>query len=207
MPAIDWGLTLAAFEQASEWYAASTATCPDAAWTRPGLGEWTVRDLVGHTSRSLLTIESYLRPGPGPVDLETPTAYFRAAMASIGDPHAVSQRGVAAGEALGDDPAIAVREIRDRVVALVSAASPHDQVRTPIGGMRLGDYLPTRTFELTVHTCDLAVALGFEPRPPVLATRASLALVAESAIEAGAAATLLLATTGRRSLPDGFTVL
>ena len=207
MSATDWDTSLAAFVQAADWYAATTAGCPAGSWTSPGLGAWTVRDLVGHTSRSLLTVESYLRPGTGSVDLATPTAYFRAAMASIGDPQAVSQRGVAAGEALGDDPASAVREIRDRVVALVTRAQPDDHVATPMGGMRLADYLPTRTFELTVHTCDLAVALGIAPLPPADAARAGLALVAESAIEAGTAATVLLATTGRHHLPDGFTVL
>ena len=39
---------------------------PDDAWDGPGLGEWTVRDLVGHTSRSLVTVIDYLgRPVTG----------------------------------------------------------------------------------------------------------------------------------------------
>ncbi|MGD9959925.1 maleylpyruvate isomerase family mycothiol-dependent enzyme [Nocardioides sp.] len=207
MPSREWQVATSAFTQAADWYAELVAACPDDGWGSPGLGEWTVRDLVGHTSRSLLTVEAYLRPGPGPVDLETPSAYFTAALASIGDPAAVSQRGVAAGEALGADPVGAVREIRDRVVALVSNALADDHVDTPVGAMRLIDYLPTRTFELTVHTCDLAIALGTEPRPPADAARVSLALISDRAVAGGAAATLLLAATGRHPLPGGFTVL
>ncbi len=41
----------------------SVARIPDDAWDGPGLGDWTVRDLVGHTSRSLVTvIEYFARP-------------------------------------------------------------------------------------------------------------------------------------------------
>ena len=29
---------------------------PDTAWDGPGLGEWDLRALVGHTSRSLVTV-------------------------------------------------------------------------------------------------------------------------------------------------------
>ena len=29
-------------------------------WSEPGLGEWDIRALVGHTSRSLVTVEVYL---------------------------------------------------------------------------------------------------------------------------------------------------
>ncbi|CUR54994.1 conserved hypothetical protein [metagenome] len=203
----DWFTTRLAFVAAARWYGATTASVEADDWQLVGLGEWTVRDLVGHTSRSLLTVESYLDGPAGPLDLTTPTAYFRAAMASIGDPAAVSQRGVAAGEALGDRPAEAVAAIITRVVALIEDSDGDDHVATPVGGMRLVDYLPTRTFELTVHTCDLAVALGGEPSPPAEAARASLDVLAGCAVDAGSAAALLLAATGRRGLPDGFTIL
>ncbi len=73
--------------------------------------------------------------------------------------------------------------------------------------MRLIDYLPTRTFELTVHTCDLAAALGQVVEVPEAAAAESLNLLGELAIRAGRAAPLLLAATGRGSLPAGFTVL
>lgn len=72
--------------------------------------------------------------------------------------------------------------------------------------MRLIDYLPTRTFELTVHTCDLAVALGQAVEVPSVAARASVSLLGDLAISVDQAGPLLLAATGRRSLPDGFTL-
>jgi len=80
-------------------------------------------------------------------------------------------------------------------------------VATPVGGMRLADYLPTRIFELTVHTCDLATALGEQFEVPQAAGVESLSLVGELAARAGRAGPLLRAATGRGGLPNGFTVL
>jgi hypothetical protein len=73
--------------------------------------------------------------------------------------------------------------------------------------MALGAYLPTRTLELTVHTCDLAVALGEEPAPPQRAAEQALELLARVAAGTGRAGPLLLAATGRRGLPSGFSLL
>jgi hypothetical protein len=80
-------------------------------------------------------------------------------------------------------------------------------VTTVVGGMRLRDYLPTRTFELVVHTSDLAAAIGVRPEVPAPAARQALLVVADLAVAAGLAAPLLLAATGRPGLPTGFTVL
>ncbi len=73
--------------------------------------------------------------------------------------------------------------------------------------MRLVDYLPTRTFELTVHTADLDLAIGTELDVPPTAAGQSLELIAQLAISSGQAGALLLAATGRGPLPRGFTVL
>jgi hypothetical protein len=108
---------------------------------------------------------------------------------------------------LGADPASAVANIADRVTALVARSHGSDIAGTPVGGMRLVDYLPTRTFELTVHTADLALATGSEFNVPHTAGGQSLELVAQLATDAGHAGTLLLAATGRGALPDGSTVL
>ncbi|MDQ1442836.1 MAG: hypothetical protein QOG97_3064, partial [Acidimicrobiaceae bacterium] len=77
----------------------------------------------------------------------------------------------------------------------------------------------TRTFELTVHTLDLVSALGVEA-PPVLdapvaaclelAVAAAAAGRGTSSGEAGGASSggaVLLALTGRRGLPPGFSVV
>lgn len=217
----DWAADRAAFAAAAHWFAAITATI-DTEWDRSALGDWTVRDLAGHTSRALLTVEAYLAAGAGAgagataaagttgaagATVASPLDYYRLAMASLGEPSAVAARGREAGLALGDDPARAVAAIARRVPAQVDAATPDDLVVTPVGGMRLADYLPTRTFELTVHTCDLAAALGVPASVPDAAASAGLHLLADLAVEKGLAATLLLAATGRGPLPAGFTVL
>ena len=78
--AFPWNDSRRAFTDASDWFVRTAALVGDR-WTRPGLGEWDVRALVGHTSRSLLTVETYLaRPAAG-VELASPTDYVRATRA------------------------------------------------------------------------------------------------------------------------------
>ena len=64
----------------------------------------------------------------------------------------MTARGREAGVALGPDPIAAVRDIAARVLAQVQTTSDEVLVSTPVGGMRLIDYLPSRIFELAVHT-------------------------------------------------------
>ena len=175
-------------------------------WTRPGLGAWDVRSLVGHTSRSLLTVETYLARPAASVEVGSAADYFRATRAVAAGPD-VEARGRDAGEALGVDPAAAVAEIAARVLPLVDARDGTEVITTIAGGMRLGDYLPTRTFELVVHTADLATALGAPADVPATAAAQALELVARLAVAGGRAAPLLLAATGRPGLPAGFSVL
>lgn len=201
-----WVDVRSAFERAAGWFVGAAAAGVGR-WDEPGLGDWTVRDLIGHTSRALLTVENYLEREATAVEVSSPVDYFRRALASIGDPAVVAQRGRDAGAALGPEVGSAVAKIAERVLARVNTERPDAVVATPVGGMRLIDYLPTRTFELTVHTCDLAVALDQPLDVPQTAATASLAVLGGLAAEAGTAGPLLLAATGRRSLPPEFTVL
>ena len=138
--------TRLAFDQAATFFIAATESVRPEQWDSPGLGEWSVRDLVGHTSRALLTVETYIgRPAPT-VELMTPADYFVAVAASLANPAQVAQRGRDPGAALGQDPIKAVREIAARVLALVATADDAQTLSTPVGGMRLADYLPTRIF-------------------------------------------------------------
>ncbi|MBC7442701.1 MAG: maleylpyruvate isomerase N-terminal domain-containing protein [Ramlibacter sp.] len=199
--------TREAFRQAARWFVDTAATVDD--WGRPGLGEWTVRDLVGHTSRALLTVEAYLGQASPGVDVDVASAadYYPLALAAVGDPALVAKRGRDAGAALGQDPAHRVSVIADRVLRHVDAAAGDAVAATPVGAMRLADYLPTRIFELTVHTCDLAASLGVPAQAPDAAASVSLHLLGDLALRRGLAGALLLAATGRGSLPAGFTVL
>ena len=194
-----------AFADAAGWFVRTAALVGDR-WDRPGLGEWDVRALTGHTSRSLVTVETYLaRPAPA-AEIASPAGYFRATRAAAAHA-AVAARGRAAGAALGSDPATAAAQIAARVLALIDTQDGTELVTTIAGGMRLGDYLPTRTFELAVHTADLATALGVPPDVPPTAAAQALAIVTDLAVTDGLAGPLLLAATGRPGLPAGFSVL
>jgi len=176
-------------------------------WEQPGLGVWTVRDLVGHTSRALLTVEMYLAKPAAQRQVMRPVEYFLRAQASLADPGSVAARGREAGMALGPDPIAAVRDIAARVLAPLKTASDEVLVSTPVGGMRLIDYLPTRIFELAVHTLDIAAALPVTVTLPESVAAIALHLVADMTVQPEKAATMLLAATGRRALPAGFSVL
>jgi len=176
-------------------------------WEQPGLGVWTVRDLIGHTSRALLTVEMYLATPATQQEIMRPVDYYLRVQASLADPGSVAARGRAAGLALGPDPITAVQDIAARVLAQVQTASDAVLVGTPVGGMRLIDYLPSRIFELTVHTLDLAVALPVMVTLPETVAAVALHLLADMALQPDKAAALLLAATGRRALSAGFSVL
>jgi uncharacterized protein (TIGR03083 family) len=200
-----WDDARRAFADAARWFVGTAGRVGDR-WADPGLGEWDVRALVGHTSRSLLTVEAYLARPAAAVEIGSAVEYFRATSAMAAGA-AVAERGREAGVALGADPPAAVAEIAERVLALVGTTDGGELVTTIAGGMRLADYLPTRTFELTVHTADLATALGLPPDVPPTAAAGALRLVAELAVAGGRAGPLLLAATGRPGLPTGFSVL
>jgi uncharacterized protein (TIGR03083 family) len=197
------------FNDAAEGFLAAVSALGDDDWARPGLGEWNVRDLVGHTSRALSTIESYLKVPAAEVSIRDPVEYLRLARSAVSDPAAIAQRGRDAGIALGDDPRAAIRDLVARVTSLL-AATPDDATLTVVGGqgITLLAYLPTRTFELTVHTLDLVAAAGREP-PPQLAgpVAACLALAARVLASGPGNAEVLLALTGRRPLPPGFSII
>ena len=200
-----WGNSRTAFADAAGWFVRTAALVGDR-WDRPGLGEWDVRALVGHTSRALATVETYLARPAAAVDVASAPDYFRATRAAAAGP-AVMARGRDAGTALGSDPAAAVAQLAARVLALVATHDGTALVTTIAGGMRLADYLPTRAFELAVHTADLATALGVPTDVPATAAAQALNIVADLALTGGLAGPLLLAATGRPGLPAGFSVL
>lgn len=192
------------------------ATVPSARLDGPGLGEWSVRELIGHTARALVTVEDYYgREGPGD-KLEGPVAYWLAGanLAPSGSDarrrrdEGITDRARKSAEALGEDIAGAVSELAGRVLDLVDQSSDDMPMATSMGPMTLRGYLPTRTFELAVHTLDLAEAVGL-PAPEVLkpAVSASLVLAARLAAVGPGAGQVLLALSGRRPLPPGFSVI
>jgi hypothetical protein len=176
--------------------------------TGAGLGDWDLRALVGHASRSLVTVETYLARPADEVEVPTAAAYYVAiARAGGANTPAITERGREAGVALGEDPAGHVRDLLGRAAGMLPSYADDYALVTIAGGMRLDEYLRTRIFELVVHGLDIAEATGvdpaFEEQPLLDATR----LAAEVAVLTGRGPDVLLALTGRRAFPVGLTVV
>ena len=135
-----------AFGEAADWFVRTTAEVGDR-WEQPGLGEWDVRALVGHGSRSFVTVESYLGQPAASVEIASTLDYYRATSAIAAGP-GVAQRGRDAGAALGVDPAAAVAELASGCSAAVDSCDGTELLTSIVGGMRRTDRWP---FELSVH--------------------------------------------------------
>jgi hypothetical protein len=170
----------------------------------PGLGVWDLRALVGHTSRSLVTVLEYLHKRADAVELAHPADYVVAIASDISE-QGIVDRGVAAGAALGADPVASVRRLVELVRADLAGADPEQLLATYAGGMRLRAYLPTRTFELVVHGLDISLASPVRWTPPLEALRSAVELAAEVALRRGEGSLLLRLVTGRE--PGGFSIV
>ncbi len=204
------------FADAADGFAELVHRVGSEQWSLPALGVWDVRSLVGHASRALSTVEPSL--GQPVVDgpaIQGPVEYYLTALGDGSDSEArrgldaaIAERGREAGIALGDDPAGSVSSLVSRVVALVEATADDALVETRVGTMTLVGYLPTRTFELAVHSLDLARAID-RPLPPALgpAVAASCRLAGHIASRRPGAADALLLLTGRGDPTHTFTIL
>ncbi len=200
-------------------------------WDEPGLGDWTLRDLVGHTASSALrqvpavlvapaeapAVRSAVpsaAPAGRPAVPSVPTAegYFAYARTVPADLYAAARQASArdareTARILGDDPATTVGELAARATQALAAAGDDDLVTTPGGAMRVCDWIPTRTFELVVHGLDAAAAAevpaGFTDEA---VTEATL-LAARIATAVGDGPAVLRALTGRAPLSAGFSVV
>ncbi|KAA0096731.1 mycothiol maleylpyruvate isomerase [Mycolicibacterium sp. P1-18] len=198
-----------AFRSAATIFAELVRAIPESAWDGPGLGDWDLRALVGHASRSLITVSTYLRAPADREDVASPADYYvwvRDHLATA-DPGAIVERGRQAGRDLGADPAAAVEELLKR--ALDDVAAVEDPLITVIGGLglRLSTYLPTRVFELAVHGLDIARAVGLDLTLPDDVVEEATVLAARISVRFGTASPALLALTGRSDLPPGFSVV
>jgi hypothetical protein len=189
-------------------FVAQVAAIPVDALPGPGLGDWDLRSLVGHASRSLVTVETYLDQPAEALAVPAAADYYLAIAATLGsgDP-AIVERGRQAGAALGADPASYVQDLAARVDDKLTAYDDTYLLTTIAGAMRLGEYLRTRTFELVVHGLDIAAACGVDPAFDEEPLVDAATLAAEVAARSGRAPAVLLALTGRASLPPDFTIV
>ncbi|MCV7280664.1 maleylpyruvate isomerase N-terminal domain-containing protein [Mycolicibacterium flavescens] len=196
------------FAAAARAFADLVHRVPAGSWQRPGLGEWDVRALVGHTSRSLTTVITYLDTAAEREDVTSPQEYYaRVNPTALGmDPSAVTERGRQAGRDLGDDPAAAVDALVGQALDRLEAVD--DPLIQVLGGLgiRLSAYLPTRVFELAVHSLDIGRALGISVDLPGDVVEDALVLAARIAAD-GQGAEVLLALTGREPLPPSFSIV
>ncbi|MGH3913469.1 MAG: maleylpyruvate isomerase N-terminal domain-containing protein [Pseudonocardiaceae bacterium] len=200
------------FASAAHAFAELVGRIPADQWEGPGLGVWTMRSLVGHTSSALSNVIVGLDE---PADAEAITSaqgYY--ALARTVDPAifekftvAATADGVAHGVRLGAEPVAAVGRLVEQAVDRVEEAADADLLSTAAGGMRLDSYLRTRTFELAVHSLDIADAADLQHGVPEEVLGAAAALAAQVAAQIGEGALVLRALTGRTPLPAPYSIL
>jgi uncharacterized protein (TIGR03083 family) len=197
------------FVSAARAFAELVHALPASGWDGPGLGDWDLRALVGHASRSLITVSTYLTTTASREDVTSPHDYYAKirGYASNAGSAAIIERGRQAGRDLGPDPAATVDALLDK--ALGDLDGVDDPLIAVIGGLgiRLSNYLPTRTFELAVHGLDIVRASGVEFSLPDEVLDQATVLAARVATAIGQATPVLLALTGRSTLPDPFSVV
>jgi hypothetical protein len=197
------------FESAARSFAGLVHRIPGDGWDGPGLGDWDLCALVGHASRSLITVSTYLQSPAEREDVATPQEYYAqiADYMSNAGAEAIAERGRQAGRDLGDDPAGTVDELIDRVLGEIATAG--DPLIAVIGGLgiRLHTYLSTRIFELAVHSLDIARATGLSLELPAQVLDEATVLAARIAVLTGRGGDVLMALTGRTTLPPSFSVV
>src|SRR5262244_524873 len=90
-----WDNSRTAFADAAGWFVRTAALVGDR-WDRPGLGEWDVRALVGHTSRALVTVETYLARPAAAADVASDAASAPATSSGAARPSRPAPRPSAA---------------------------------------------------------------------------------------------------------------
>ncbi|MCP9945621.1 maleylpyruvate isomerase family mycothiol-dependent enzyme [Streptomyces somaliensis] len=124
------------------------------------LGEWTVRELAAHIALVLRSVvRGVAAPEPAARDvvlLDWPAATRGFAAAVDEDTRELAEWA----EEAGGLAELYARTADELAGAL--AAADERLIVTRFGGMPLGDFLVTRTVELTVHTDDLNAATGLD---------------------------------------------
>lgn len=196
-----------AYKQAADYFVGIAKKVREDQWDAPGLGEWSIRELVAHTTRAMMTVEQYAATPGSTIELDSPFAYYRKAMSSPNINQAVADRGRKTVGELGLDLLASIQRVRDRVFRLIDSLPDDFIFGTTTGAITLTNYLPTRTVELIVHTLDIETATGIDVPPPKEAMRITLHVLADLAVLSPHAGRLALLATGRDAWQGSFTVL
>jgi Mycothiol maleylpyruvate isomerase N-terminal domain len=223
-------VALDAFGEAAGWYRTVVSRVPAGAWDGPGLGVWSVRELVGHIGRALSTTEQYLRSAPSAGALSAARAGSTAPAEADGDQALcvelaasyflglrdndelhddVAERGRQAGAELplhGGPSTLdaATGEQVSRVLDALADAPRGAWFETRFGAVAFAPYILTRTVELVVHCLDVARACGTPTDVPPRCAGAVMAVLGQLAVQRGSADAAIGALAGRSPLPDGF---
>lgn len=178
----------------------------DEQWAKPGLGEWTVTELVAHLVRAADRTSAYLeQPVTGDEPVCDRVSYFDFDVTAAAA--AVAQRSKDDATRIGISALPATFEQAwIRTAEQVRALPAGHLMNSLRGPMQVREYLGTRVLELTIHHMDLARALGVRAQT----TAAGLAVTTEILTglldgerpEGIDAATFVLAATGREIHPD-----
>ena len=202
----DLGSVREAFRASVRQFVETLELVPFDAWDKPGLGEWTVRELAAHVARMIDRTAEYAGQ-PALVDTESAAAYYLRAMSTPGVNEQIAERARESVGLLGGDPSAAVRAIGKRTLAVIDALDAEASATTPFGTVQITNYLATRVLEVTLHTLDIAHATGVPATLPRAALAITLGLLGQIAIEHGDGAAVALALSGRQPLPDGYSAL
>ena len=195
-----------AYLESAEFFAKLVDGVDIDAWEEHALGQWTLRDLAGHTYRSINTVVGYSEKPAPQVDVESTTQWILNVRQNM-DPDRVAEMGRSAGLEIMDNPQMMVRGFLNMARERVNELDEDFILATPQGGMRLIDYLQLRTMELVIHGGDFARALGVEATPPAMGMQVALQVLVGVAVAEGRGPDLADALTGRTVLPAGYNLL
>lgn len=196
------------FREAAGFFLETVSRIPPDAWDSPGLGAWSVRELVAHTSHTFESLKNSTSPARTAthVELHGPAELYAKLVGAGGKDDDIAERGREGGRGLVDDPVGAIRREAKEALEVLDGVPDDHPTRSLVGGIRFIDWLATRVVELTVHSMDIAEATDIDAQPPSGAMRTTLAVLSEIAVAKGLAAEIAMAATGRRPLRDGFTL-
>ena len=195
-----------AYLESAEFFAGLVDGVDADAWEKHALGQWTLRDLAGHTYRSISTVVGYSEKPAPQVDVESSTQWI-VNVRQNANPDRVAELGRSAGLEIMDNPQMMVRGFLSMARDRVNDLDEDFILATPQGGMRLIDYLQLRTMELVIHGSDFARALGVEAIPPASGMQVALQVLTGVAVAEGRGSDLASALTGRTALPIGYNLL
>lgn len=195
-----YGETSDAFRFASHWWRSIVGAIDGELWDAPGLGEWTIRELVAHTNRAYKTVMQYLVADP--VD-ETPIAtaaqYFRVVLAEE-TPHVHIAARAKTDAAEVDDWISETDSLAQRCEKLIADTPGDAPCHLMVGVMALDQYLATRVVELVVHGLDLAAAISLEVNAPPASASVALRVMFDLTDDADVTV-LLRSLSGRSTHP------